>query len=59
MATLRSMTGFARARRHHSDGEISVTVKSVNHRGLDVQVWNRTPAKAARLLNNKSVAYSA
>ncbi len=38
MSTLRSMTGFARTRRPLGDGEISVTVKSVNHRGLDVQV---------------------
>jgi uncharacterized protein (TIGR00255 family) len=35
---LRSMTGFARVRRAHADGEISVSVKSVNHRGLDLQV---------------------
>jgi uncharacterized protein (TIGR00255 family) len=35
---LRSMTGFARARRPLADGEIGVTVKSVNHRGLDIQV---------------------
>jgi uncharacterized protein (TIGR00255 family) len=32
------MTGFARARRPLGDGEIIVSVKSVNHRGLDVQV---------------------
>ncbi|HEY4364866.1 MAG TPA: YicC/YloC family endoribonuclease [Bryobacteraceae bacterium] len=38
MPALRSMTGFARTRRSLGDGEISVTVKSVNHRGLDVQV---------------------
>jgi uncharacterized protein (TIGR00255 family) len=32
------MTGFARARRPLGDGEISVSVKSVNHRGLDIHV---------------------
>jgi uncharacterized protein (TIGR00255 family) len=39
---LRSMTGFARARRSLSGlggaGEITVSVKTVNHRGLDIQV---------------------
>src|SRR5207244_5861580 len=35
---LRSMTGFARARRAAGDGELVVSVKSLNHRGLDVQV---------------------
>ncbi len=33
---LRSMTGFARVRKAGKDGELVVTVKSVNHRGLDV-----------------------
>src|SRR5215813_13463454 len=42
--TLRSMTGFARARRHLGDGEIVVSAKTVNHRGLDVQV--RAPEAA-------------
>jgi len=37
-APLRSMTGFARARRPLGDGELIVSVKSLNHRGLDVQV---------------------
>ena len=37
-APLRSMTGYARVRRPLGDGEISVTVKSVNHRGLDLQI---------------------
>jgi uncharacterized protein (TIGR00255 family) len=32
------MTGFARTRRAHGEGEITVSVKCVNHRGLDVQV---------------------
>ena len=35
---LRSMTGFARVRRAFGEGEIVVSVKSVNHRGLDIQV---------------------
>jgi uncharacterized protein (TIGR00255 family) len=33
------MTGFARVRRPFADGEMVVSVKSVNHRGLDVQVY--------------------
>jgi uncharacterized protein (TIGR00255 family) len=37
-AALRSMTGFARARRALGEGELVVSVKSLNHRGLDVQV---------------------
>ena len=32
------MTGFARVRRPIEDGEVVVSVKSLNHRGLDVQV---------------------
>jgi len=35
---LRSMTGFARARRSVGDGELIVSVKTVNHRGLDIHV---------------------
>jgi uncharacterized protein (TIGR00255 family) len=35
---LRSMTGFARARRPVGEGELVLSVKSLNHRGLDVQV---------------------
>lgn len=38
MTALRSMTGFARARRACHDGDLVVSVKSVNHRGLDVHV---------------------
>jgi uncharacterized protein (TIGR00255 family) len=38
MSILRSMTGFARARKVLDAGEIIVSVKSLNHRGLDVQV---------------------
>ncbi len=33
---VRSMTGFARVRKHSDAGEIVVSVKSVNHRGLDM-----------------------
>lgn len=36
---LRSMTGFARVRRPFEDGEVVVSVKSVNHRGLDIQIY--------------------
>ena len=35
---LRSMTGFARSRKTLDSGEIIVSIKSLNHRGLDVQV---------------------
>lgn len=35
---IRSMTGFARVRQAVGEGELSITVKSVNHRGVDVQV---------------------
>jgi len=35
---LRSMTGFARAHRPLGDGELVVSVKSLNHRSLDVHV---------------------
>jgi uncharacterized protein (TIGR00255 family) len=38
MLPLRSMTGFARSRKALDTGEIVVSVKSLNHRGLDVQV---------------------
>jgi uncharacterized protein (TIGR00255 family) len=37
-APLRSMTGFARVRRPMGDGELVVSVKSVNHRGLDLVI---------------------
>ena len=33
---IRSMTGFARVHKNTEDGEITVTLKSVNHRGLDL-----------------------
>ena len=35
---LRSMTGFARVRRPVGSGEVVVSVKTVNHRGLDVHL---------------------
>ncbi len=38
MPPLRSMTGFARLRRVNDPGEMIVTLKSVNHRSLDVHV---------------------
>ncbi len=45
-APLRSMTGFARARRACEDGELVVSIKSVNHRGLDVHVRGPEAADA-------------
>src|SRR5579883_600601 len=38
MSALRSMTGFARVRRPLGEGEVVVSLKSLNHRGLDIQV---------------------
>ena len=35
-ASIRSMTGFARVQQSAPQGEITVTLKSVNHRGLDL-----------------------
>src|SRR5579863_1523958 len=35
---VRSMTGFARVRRPLGDGELVVSLKSLNHRGLDIQI---------------------
>src|SRR5678816_1340395 len=35
---LRSMTGYARVRRPLGDGELVVSVKTLNHRALDVHV---------------------
>src|ERR1051326_1582091 len=34
--SIRSMTGFARVRKMLDDGEVVVSLKSVNHRGLDL-----------------------
>ena len=36
--SVRSMTGFAQARRTIDEGEILLTLKSVNHRGLDLHL---------------------
>lgn len=36
--SLRSMTGFARVRRSDEPGEVTVTIKSVNHRALDIHL---------------------
>jgi uncharacterized protein (TIGR00255 family) len=33
---IRSMTGYARLRRSSPDGEVVLSIKSVNHRGLDI-----------------------
>ena len=41
--SLRSMTGFARVRKNTGQGEIVATLKSVNHRGLDMHC--RMPAE--------------
>jgi uncharacterized protein (TIGR00255 family) len=41
--SLRSMTGFARVRKDTEQGEIVATLKSVNHRGLDMHC--RMPAE--------------
>jgi uncharacterized protein (TIGR00255 family) len=38
LAPLRSMTGFARVRRSLGDGELVISIKSLNHRGLDIQL---------------------
>ena len=35
---IRSMTGFARVRRPLGEGELVVSLKSLNHRGLDVHI---------------------
>ncbi len=38
MSPLRSMTGFARVRHPLGDGEVVVSIKTVNHRGLDIHI---------------------
>jgi len=43
---LRSMTGFARARRPLGDKELIVSIKTVNHRGLDVHIHAPSSADA-------------
>jgi uncharacterized protein (TIGR00255 family) len=47
--SVRSMTGFARVSKTFGDSEVTVTVKSVNHRGLDVHF--RMPAELDALEN--------
>jgi len=37
-ASVRSMTGFARVRKQVSGGEVTVSVKSLNHRALDIHI---------------------
>src|SRR3954466_5781046 len=37
-APLRSMTGFARVRRPLGEGEVVVSVKTLNHRALDLHI---------------------
>lgn len=37
--SLKSMTGYARARRASELGEVAATARSVNHRGLDLHVY--------------------
>lgn len=36
MSAVRSMTGFARIHRTSTEGEVTLSVKSLNHRGLDI-----------------------
>lgn len=43
---VRSMTGFARARRALGDGELVVSVKTLNHRALDIHVHAPSVADA-------------
>ena len=38
------MTGFARVRRSLGDGELVISIKSLNHRGLDIQLHLPTAA---------------
>ena len=40
-APLRSMTGFARVRRPLGEGEVVVSVKTLNHRALDLHIHTR------------------
>jgi len=36
--SVRSMTGFAQVRKHVHEGEFALSVKTVNHRGLDIHL---------------------
>ena len=47
MAGARSMTGFADAKADDGAFSVNVTIRSVNHRSLDLKL--RVPAKAGRL----------
>ena len=47
MTGARSMTGFADAKAEEGGFSVSVTIRSVNHRSLDLKL--RVPAKAGRL----------
>jgi uncharacterized protein (TIGR00255 family) len=38
-ATIRSMTGYALVRKQTSAGELTITLKTVNHRGLDLHFY--------------------
>ena len=38
LATVRSMTGFARVRKQVASGEVTLSVKSLNHRALDIHI---------------------
>ena len=46
IGAVRSMTGFARSRRPLGEGELVVSVKSLNHRGLDIHVHAPSAADA-------------
>src|SRR5579872_3826869 len=48
--SVRSMTGFARVRRSTAEGEIVFSLKSVNHRGLDLHF--HLPAELDALEND-------
>jgi len=39
MSAIRSMTGYARLRRPTPAGEITVSLRAVNHRGLDIRLY--------------------
>ena len=47
--SVRSMTGFAQVRKNLHQGEILLSVKAVNHRGLDVHVGRMPKALLGHL----------
>ncbi len=47
MAAARSMTGFAEAKAECGDFSVGISIRSVNHRSLDLKL--RVPARASRL----------